>query len=256
MLSSKWSIQLWLGGLAGWSIIPRIRKLCVQSPVRAHNQVAGSIPGWSTYGGDQSMFLSHPVFVSLSVSFSLPLSLKSMKNMLGLGKKKNGPPTAQPVVTIKATRHVQSPMSQEIVNQNWKGCRRLTFVYGSLRKKVLWSYVRGWTHEMFWMCCTELLDIFILTVKREYLVNTQDMTLAQGNLGQRTHLYLPSGEPGSRPVWIMSFHAYLHCTGSTSTASSLTYPSYVTLTYVWVLLLTQRKDWQLIENVGLTHSDI
>lgn len=52
-------------------------------------------------------------------------------------------PIVEPAATMKATCHFQPPVSQGIVKWNLRGCVRLTFVYGSLGKQVLWSHVSG-----------------------------------------------------------------------------------------------------------------
>ena len=60
----------WPGGAVGCVVIPHAESLQVQSPVRAHAQAAGLVPGRDVFG-------SQPIDVSLSLSPSLflPLSL-------------------------------------------------------------------------------------------------------------------------------------------------------------------------------------
>ena len=71
-------------GSVGWSIVLSTEGLLVQFLVRAHASVAGSIPGWGTYGRQPIDVSFTLMFLSLSpYSLSLPtflfLFLKSME---------------------------------------------------------------------------------------------------------------------------------------------------------------------------------
>nr|KAF6416211.1 hypothetical protein HJG59_009491 [Molossus molossus] len=71
--------------VAQWlSMDPCTKRSPVQFLVRAHAQIVGQIPSGGHAGGRQSMFS----LINVSLSLSLPLSLKSIKNNY-LKEKKN-----------------------------------------------------------------------------------------------------------------------------------------------------------------------
>lgn len=65
----------WLCGSVGWCIVPHTKGLWVRFPVRAHSQVAGSIPGWEAYGRQL-------IDVSLPHSLLFPLKSHFFKKVL------------------------------------------------------------------------------------------------------------------------------------------------------------------------------
>ena len=78
-------ISLWFlpcpGGSVGWSIVLYTRRLGVWFPVRAHTEVAGSVPSWGMCG-------RQPINVSLSRwCFSLSLSLSLFLKSINILKK-------------------------------------------------------------------------------------------------------------------------------------------------------------------------
>ena len=72
----------WLVGFSWLEHHPVTKRLWVRFPVRAHTEAAGLIPIEALMVGNQSKLLSR-INVSLSLPFSLPLSLKiNEKNVL------------------------------------------------------------------------------------------------------------------------------------------------------------------------------
>lgn len=65
----------WPSGSAGWSIVPYTKRLLVRFLVRIHTRLRVQSPVTACMRGNQSMFLS---LISISLSFFLPLSLKSI----------------------------------------------------------------------------------------------------------------------------------------------------------------------------------
>nr|KAF6500836.1 hypothetical protein HJG59_007875 [Molossus molossus] len=74
--------------MAQWlSIEPCSKRSLVQFPVRTHAQVVDPIPSGGYAGGGQSIFSL--IDVSISLSFSLPLSLKSIKEKKSFKQQRN-----------------------------------------------------------------------------------------------------------------------------------------------------------------------
>ena len=67
--------MVWISGLG---IIPKTERSPVRFPVRAHARVVGQVPGWGHARGNQQMFLSHIVFLSLSACLSLSLKINKI----------------------------------------------------------------------------------------------------------------------------------------------------------------------------------
>ena len=80
----------WLVWLSGLSAGLQTKRSLVRFPVRAHAWVVSWAPSWGRVRGSPSMYLSHSD-VSLSLSPSLPLSVRINKNTILKKKKvKNG----------------------------------------------------------------------------------------------------------------------------------------------------------------------
>ena len=76
-IKKKWTREPWLVWLSGLSAGLWTESSLVQFSVRAHAWVAGQVPHWGQVRGNQWMYLSTMMFLSLS--FSLPFSRSKNK---------------------------------------------------------------------------------------------------------------------------------------------------------------------------------